>query len=254
MPCVFFSGGIDSVVLAYDVASFPHRYGVDPAYTSLFLIHVGNPPRGSKQRKDLDALVRDIRSKSRFDVQIKYKPDGLQCFPGEKQAPLGGPESLSPILSRAPKDLAVISYTPGWSLWMAAVAMNELSQFPHQTGAANPEQGFIGHQWNAPVWRAIDEGQKLPYDCLPEFFEHANRAMKACNERVVLRTPFLENRMDRLMIVQLGVDLGVPFERTSSCSLGWKKECGLCSQCILRLSAFKTVGLLPDGRRSKKRG
>lgn len=251
MPCVFFSGGIDSVVLAYDVALHPHRYGVDPSYTSLFLIHVGNPSRGSRQRRDLERLAASIQKRSNLAVVLKFKPDGLQCFEGSREVPAGGPESLSPILSRSQKDLAVISYTPGWSLWMAAVAMNELSQFPHQTGAANPEQGFIGHQWNAPVWRAIDEGQRLPYDCLPEFFEHANRAMKACNERVILRTPFLENRMDRLMIVQLGVDLGVPFELTSSCSMGWGKDCGLCSQCILRHAAFKTVGLLPTGKRVK---
>lgn len=247
MPCLFFSGGIDSTVLAFDVATRPYAYGVCEEYKTLHLVHSGKPPRGRKN-SDLKALLKALRAVSELEITFRAIEDGLSYDPGTSVPPVGGPESLSPILHRNVKDLSVIPYTPGWMFWMTAVGVNLLAG----AEGANPEQVFIAHQWNAPVWRALDAGENLPYDCLPEFFVHANRAIEASNERVVLRTPFLDNRLDRLAIVRLGVERGVPFEYTSSCVCGWGKDCGLCGVCILRHASFKTVGLESTGRKKRR--
>jgi 7-cyano-7-deazaguanine synthase len=46
--------------------------------------------------------------------------------------------------------------------------------------------------------------------------------------------------------IQLGAQLGVPFEHTWSCYRGGEKPCGTCDSCLLRAKAFKEAGVI-DG-------
>ncbi len=44
-------------------------------------------------------------------------------------------------------------------------------------------------------------------------------------------------------IIQLGNQLGVPWEKTWSCYAGGDRACGVCDSCRLRLAAFAELGL-----------
>jgi 7-cyano-7-deazaguanine synthase len=87
-------------------------------------------------------------------------------------------------------------------------------------------------------------------DCRPEFIEAfesmANLATKSAVEgrtRVKIHTPLIQ--MSKAQIVQLGVELGVPFGLTHSCydpdAAG--RPCGQCDSCLLRAKGFREAGL-----------
>jgi 7-cyano-7-deazaguanine synthase len=88
-------------------------------------------------------------------------------------------------------------------------------------------------------------------DCRPEFiraFETmGNLATKAGVEgatRIHIQTPLIDKT--KAGIVELGRELGVPFELTHSCydpdSAG--RPCGACDSCLLRAKGFREAGLL----------
>lgn len=56
-------------------------------------------------------------------------------------------------------------------------------------------------------------------------------------------TPFLDK--DKSSVVEIGAELGVPFENTWSCCVNVDKHCGRCSDCLSRKQAFREAGL-PD--------
>ncbi len=86
-------------------------------------------------------------------------------------------------------------------------------------------------------------------DCRPEFiqaFEQmSNLATKAGVEgrtRIRIRTPLLQ--LSKAEIVELGLDLNVPFALTHSCydpdEAG--RPCGACDSCLLRAKGFREAG------------
>lgn len=245
MPVIFFSGGIDSTVIAYDVGINPHRYGITVNETTELRLLIAGPPSKKRQTK---GIVRHLSSLAKMRVVAETVDDShLVCYPAQGLRP-GGNTTLTVMLDRYGPDLATVPYTPGWMLWMASVAVNRLAGWADTTQDYNPEQAFLGHQWNGPVWRAIEKGDLPAYDSVPAFYTALDAAVAACHERVRIRVPFLDNRMDRAMIVQLAIDLGVPLHETSSCLQGWKKDCGACSACLLRQGAFRTLGLTDEGK------
>ena len=54
-------------------------------------------------------------------------------------------------------------------------------------------------------------------------------------------TPLIE--LKKTEIIQLGNQLGVPWEQTWSCYAGGENACGVCDSCRLRLAAFEELGL-----------
>ncbi len=44
-------------------------------------------------------------------------------------------------------------------------------------------------------------------------------------------------------VIRLGQDLGVPWEMSYSCIVGYEAQCGRCPQCIRRREAFREAGL-----------
>jgi 7-cyano-7-deazaguanine synthase len=49
--------------------------------------------------------------------------------------------------------------------------------------------------------------------------------------------------MNKSDLVKLGIELGVPFEKTWSCYAGGKLHCGKCGTCVERKEAFELIGL-----------
>jgi 7-cyano-7-deazaguanine synthase len=96
------------------------------------------------------------------------------------------------------------------------------------------------------VWAAMHAGDHAIYpDCRPEFIDKLNELIPIANAwedpipKVVV--PFIDYTKD--MIVKLGSDLGVPYERTWSCYEGGNIHCGKCGTCVERQEAFHLAGV-----------
>ncbi|MCY0858799.1 MAG: 7-cyano-7-deazaguanine synthase [Sulfolobaceae archaeon] len=59
---------------------------------------------------------------------------------------------------------------------------------------------------------------------------------------VKLTMPFLHLSKD--LIVKMGKRLGVPYELTYSCVLGYKEHCKSCPKCEVRIKTFRENGIL----------
>lgn len=69
---------------------------------------------------------------------------------------------------------------------------------------------------------------------------------------ITIVTPLI--KLKKTEIIQLGNQLGVPWEETWSCYAGGDVACGACDSCRLRLAAFAELGLqdpLPYSQTSK---
>ena len=55
-------------------------------------------------------------------------------------------------------------------------------------------------------------------------------------------TPLID--LKKTEIIQLGDRLGVPWQQTWSCYSGDEVPCGTCDSCLLRLAAFRELGLV----------
>ena len=58
---------------------------------------------------------------------------------------------------------------------------------------------------------------------------------------VELRTPYLD--LSKADVVRRGLELGVDFDATYSCLLGYPVHCGRCPQCAKRRAAFREAGV-----------
>ncbi|NPB05203.1 MAG: 7-cyano-7-deazaguanine synthase QueC [Aquificae bacterium] len=87
-----------------------------------------------------------------------------------------------------------------------------------------------------------------PYpDCRPEFVAAAEAAINAgstfvakTKNRLQVYAPFLG--MTKADIAKLGMELGVPFEKTYSCYRGTEPPCGECPTCLQREEALRAAG------------
>ncbi|WP_200674743.1 7-cyano-7-deazaguanine synthase QueC [Persephonella atlantica] len=88
-----------------------------------------------------------------------------------------------------------------------------------------------------------------PYpDCRAEFASSAEAAINASSvmvakkkNRIKVWTPFLG--MTKTEVLKIGLELGVPYEKTYSCYRGTVPPCGECATCRQREEAFRSLGL-----------
>ena len=80
-------------------------------------------------------------------------------------------------------------------------------------------------------------------DCRPAYYKAFNEVVKAGTKegRIEIVTPLIAMR--KTDIVQLGLELGAPFDLTWSCYSREDRACGICDSCVLRLRAFKAAGM-----------
>ena len=80
-------------------------------------------------------------------------------------------------------------------------------------------------------------------DCRPAYYEAFNRVIKAGTKEgnIEVVTPLIAMRKSE--IVQLGLELGAPFDLTWSCYSHQDQACGVCDSCVLRLRAFAAAGV-----------
>ncbi|MBU1112490.1 MAG: 7-cyano-7-deazaguanine synthase QueC [Candidatus Omnitrophica bacterium] len=89
-------------------------------------------------------------------------------------------------------------------------------------------------------------------DCRPEFIysfqESANLGLKSSKIKIV--APLIDK--SKTEIIELGLELKVPFHDTWSCYNGGKRPCLRCDSCRFRMRAFKQLGLIdPILKRNK---
>lgn len=88
-----------------------------------------------------------------------------------------------------------------------------------------------------------------PYpDCRAEFASSAEAVINASSvmvakkkNRIRVYTPFLG--MTKAEVLKLGLQLGVPYEKTYSCYKGTVPPCRECATCRQRQEAFESLGL-----------
>lgn len=88
-----------------------------------------------------------------------------------------------------------------------------------------------------------------PYpDCRAEFASSVEAAVNASSvmvakkkNRITVWTPFLG--MTKADVLKIGLQLGVPYEKTYSCYRGTLPPCGECATCRQREEAFKEAGI-----------
>lgn len=85
-------------------------------------------------------------------------------------------------------------------------------------------------------------------DSSPDFFTHVNSLYRLGlwsygRERVSIKLPLAGKPKEE--VVEMGLELGVPFEVTWSCYFDGAKHCGRCPSCVERKAAFRNLGV-PD--------
>ena len=75
-------------------------------------------------------------------------------------------------------------------------------------------------------------------DCTLAFFNEIGKLVERYGG-VKIMTPF--GAMSKSDVVRMGVDLGVPIDRTFSCQANPTTPCGACPNCVDRLEALETI-------------
>lgn len=84
-------------------------------------------------------------------------------------------------------------------------------------------------------------------DCRPDYIQAMQEVFRLGTKQgregdaIAIFTPLID--LKKTEIIQLGNQLGVPWELTWSCYAGDEVACGLCDSCRLRLTAFAQLGL-----------
>ena len=80
-------------------------------------------------------------------------------------------------------------------------------------------------------------------DCRPIYFKAFQKLVDLATKvtvqgkKIKILTPLLN--LNKSEIINKGLILKIPFDKTWSCYYGGKKACGRCDSCILRLKGFK---------------
>jgi 7-cyano-7-deazaguanine synthase len=84
-------------------------------------------------------------------------------------------------------------------------------------------------------------------DCRPDYIQAMQEVFRLGTKQgrlgkpINIVAPLLQ--LKKTEIIQLGNQLGVPWEKTWSCYNGGDKSCGVCDSCLLRQQAFAALGL-----------
>jgi 7-cyano-7-deazaguanine synthase len=91
---------------------------------------------------------------------------------------------------------------------------------------------------------AVEQDSSGYPDCRPAYYEAFNELIRQGTKEGDIRveTPLISLRKSE--IVRLGVELGAPFHVSWSCYSGEREACGVCESCVLRLRAFREIGVL----------
>lgn len=84
-------------------------------------------------------------------------------------------------------------------------------------------------------------------DCRPDYIQAMQEVFRLGTkqgregQQISIMTPLIN--LKKTEIIQIGNQLGVPWEQTWSCYTGGEVACGVCDSCQLRVAAFAELGL-----------
>jgi 7-cyano-7-deazaguanine synthase len=84
-------------------------------------------------------------------------------------------------------------------------------------------------------------------DCRPDYIQAMQQVFDLGTKQgrqgqpIQIVAPLIN--LKKTEIIELGNQLGVPWEKTWSCYAGGELACGVCDSCRLRLAAFAELGL-----------
>jgi 7-cyano-7-deazaguanine synthase len=93
----------------------------------------------------------------------------------------------------------------------------------------------------AKLYLAVNHGDTLDYPSASHPFLAQFRLICGLLGGVELRTPYVS--LGKAEIVRRGARLGVDYDTTYSCLLGYPVHCGRCAQCQKRRAAFGEAGV-----------
>lgn len=88
---------------------------------------------------------------------------------------------------------------------------------------------------------ALNRDDLQAYPSAGEAFLTHFAALAHALQGCALRLPLAH--LDKSGVVRLGIELGVDYEQSYSCLLGYERQCGACPQCEKRREAFAAAGV-----------
>lgn len=80
-------------------------------------------------------------------------------------------------------------------------------------------------------------------DCSVEFADTANKLIQIGSRGLVsLERPLIN--LNKAEVVKMGLELGTPFAKTTSCYHGGEKACQVCGTCRDRIAAFRANNII----------
>ena len=198
----------------------------------------------AKRDFDCTALIFDYGQKAGKEVDCAIKIAQAACcrntilkiyFPWKGSSLLDESVNIPESCESEKGSSIPNTYVPGRNIIFLSYALS----FAEAIGA---EAIFIGaHQLDYSNYP----------DCRSEFFEAFRKVVDTgtkCGveeQSIQIITPILD--YTKKEIVEIGSELGVPFEDTWSCYGGDDKPCGECESCVFRKRAFDEVGIKDPG-------
>jgi 7-cyano-7-deazaguanine synthase len=212
---VLLSGGMDSCV----TAAMAHQSH------SLAVLHASYGQRTERrERRAFDEVADFYSVRERLVVRLDHFTQiGGSALTDARIAVPEGPAGLPAGGNEIPS-----TYVPFRNAHFLAVAVS----WAEVIGASAI---YIG---------AVAEDSSGYPDCRPEYyrvFQQLVREGTRPETRIEIVTPVIGMR--KREIIQRGLDLGAPLDRTWSCYQFEDEACGSCDSCRLRLNAFAEAGV-----------
>lgn len=191
-----------------------------------FLVHALTFDYGQRHRREVDS-ARKLAQHYQVEEHRVAPLDFLREIGGSALTDAG----LDVPTAGVAADTIPVTYVPGRNLIFLSIA------------AAYAEVVDAG-----AVYIGVNALDYSGYpDCRPEFIASFTRTALLATKRGVEGAPFAVlaplQHMGKREIIQLGSELGVPYELTTSCYQGDELACGVCDSCRLRLAGFAAAGL-----------
>jgi 7-cyano-7-deazaguanine synthase len=210
------SGGLDSCVTAY----IAKKEGFE-----IFALSFNYGQKHKKEIESAKNITSSIKAKKHiiFDIDLsKFGGSSLT----NKSLSLEKDQNLDKIGKIIPS-----TYVPARNTVFLSIALVH-------TEAIDADAIFIG---------ATSTDYSGYPDCRPEYIRAFQKMADLATKKGVEGKPIKINapllHMTKADIINKGLELGAPLEKTWSCYIGDEKACGRCDSCLLRLKGFKEAGV-----------
>lgn len=219
---IIFSGGLDSTVLLFDVASKLKENEV------LYCLNYIYGQKHSIECIAAQSIVDDLSNKISNKV-ISHNISLKHVFEYLKKSALLNGEYDIPKARDVLGDPQPLSYVPNRNMIMLSVAA-----------------GFAESTESDEVYYGAQQADTLSgyWDASVEFLKSINTVLNLNRKNIIkIQAPFIS--FNKEQIIKLGISLNVPFEKTWTCYDPQQnsESCGECVACANRIQGFINAGI-----------